>query len=310
MLRRCLSAWRDLTADRKGIRLRRCADDGVALLACLAVVLIHIQALWLSRWSHDLPLLAEFLTLTNKSEVCTFREASEGIRELLHTQKLINRATERSKLVLRDESGQLWETSMGRWWFPKSIEPASVYFSVAQFEINAYKGAPIAKGDVVLDCGGFVGDYAKFAINAGASKVVVVEPSAEALLCIRRNLEPEIQDGRVVVYPKGLWERNDRLFLAVMEETNPAAKSVTNDTSRKGEWIDLTTLDKMVEELGLQRVDVIKMDIEGAEVGAIAGAAKTLSRFRPKLAIATEHTADLLQNNKNEGSRQQRRPVL
>jgi hypothetical protein len=56
--------------------------------------------------------------------------------------------------------------------------------------------------------------------------------------------------------------------------------------------VPLTTIDTIVEVLKLPRVDFIKMDIEGAEVPAIVGASLTLRRFRPRLAIATEHKPD------------------
>ena len=39
----------------------------------------------------------------------------------------------------------------------------------------------------------------------------------------------------------------------------------------------------------LDRVDFIKMDIEGAEVQALEGAANTVARFRPRMAVSTEH---------------------
>jgi FkbM family methyltransferase len=51
----------------------------------------------------------------------------------------------------------------------------------------------------------------------------------------------------------------------------------------------LTTIDKIVDELHLPRVDLIKMDIEGAEVKALAGARNTLSRFHPRMSTAAEH---------------------
>ena len=51
----------------------------------------------------------------------------------------------------------------------------------------------------------------------------------------------------------------------------------------------MTTIDNMVRELHLSRVDVIKMDIEGAETRALAGAADTIRRMHPMLAIALEH---------------------
>jgi hypothetical protein len=54
----------------------------------------------------------------------------------------------------------------------------------------------------------------------------------------------------------------------------------------------VTTIDNMVQELGLARVDFIKMDIEGAEQKAIAGARKTIARFRPGMALCIYHLKD------------------
>jgi hypothetical protein len=51
----------------------------------------------------------------------------------------------------------------------------------------------------------------------------------------------------------------------------------------------LTTIDRVVAELRLDRVDYIKMDIEGAEVRALKGASATIAKFHPRLSIAAEH---------------------
>ena len=56
--------------------------------------------------------------------------------------------------------------------------------------------------------------------------------------------------------------------------------------------VELTTIDRIVAELNLTRVDFIKMDIEGAEARALSGARDVVSRFRPRLAIGMEHHAD------------------
>jgi hypothetical protein len=45
----------------------------------------------------------------------------------------------------------------------------------------------------------------------------------------------------------------------------------------------------MVTELRLQRVDFIKMDIEGAEPNALRGALQTVQRFHPRMVISLEH---------------------
>ena len=56
--------------------------------------------------------------------------------------------------------------------------------------------------------------------------------------------------------------------------------------------ISLTTIDKLVEDLDLDRVDFIKTDIEGAEQRALAGAQDTLRTYKPRLAIAAYHLED------------------
>jgi FkbM family methyltransferase len=45
------------------------------------------------------------------------------------------------------------------------------------------------------------------------------------------------------------------------------------------------TLDEHAEKVGLNRLDFIKMDIEGAETAGLRGAKKTILRYRPKLAV-------------------------
>jgi hypothetical protein len=53
----------------------------------------------------------------------------------------------------------------------------------------------------------------------------------------------------------------------------------------------VTTLDSFVKEKNLPRVDFIKADIEGAECAMLLGAAETIRKFRPKMALCIYHRA-------------------
>jgi len=150
-----------------------------------------------------------------------------------------------------------------------------------------FEGEPVVRpGDVYMDCGAYIGDTSSEALRAGASLVVAVEPSPANLECLRRNLAKEIKAGRLVVYPKGVWDRDEVLHF--QPEHSAADKIDPAGTIS----IPVTTIDKVVEELALKRLDVIKMDIEGAEQKALVGAQKTITRFRPRLILGSYHLQD------------------
>ena len=63
---------------------------------------------------------------------------------------------------------------------------------------------------------------------------------------------------------------------------DPQAFSLLSDgTDSEGENVPVTTLDALAIELGLDRMDCIKIDVEGAEERVIAGARESLSRWHP-----------------------------
>jgi FkbM family methyltransferase len=62
------------------------------------------------------------------------------------------------------------------------------------------------------------------------------------------------------------------------------------------ETVSLTTLDQYVLEKGISRIDLIKLDIEGAEYQAFLGAKNTLATLRP--ALVFEIVKSALQKNR------------
>lgn len=155
----------------------------------------------------------------------------------------------------------------------------------------------VRKGDVVLDCGANTGTFVHEALSAGAAKVIAIEPSLGNIEGMKRTFAKEIAEGRVVVYPKGVWNKDDVLELNVFENSTldsfvmDARHEVPGQKPAKVR-LPLTTIDKIVAELRLEKVDYIKMDIEGAERQAIAGGQETIRRFRPRMSIATENLDD------------------
>jgi FkbM family methyltransferase len=199
----------------------------------------------------------------------------------------------RAHLKTAEARLELWTIAGNDWWAPPRTPLA---FLIAEQQRGTYDGAPISPGDTVLDCGANIGAYVRHALDRGAARVIAIEPVPDNIEALRRNFDAEILAGKVVVYPKGVWSEvstlpmnvydNAAFHSFVMEERWEAGRAVRTIQ------LPLTTVDSLVLELGLDRVDVIKMDIEGAEREALLGARETLRRFRPRLALAAENLDD------------------
>ena len=184
---------------------------------------------------------------------------------------------------------ELWETPYGRYWVvAENFDTFAEVLGEQAVEIYGDRNSGVRAGDVVLDCGAHFGGFARAALGRGASMVVAIDIAPENAVCLRRNFAPEIAAGRVIVYEKGVWDRDDTMVLERKNHTWADRVAVTGT----GPTVAVTTIDKIVAELKLPRVDFIKMDIEGAERHALAGAAATLTTHRPRMAIASYHEPD------------------
>jgi FkbM family methyltransferase len=253
------------------------------VVAVFAVLYRQLPAFRLATW-----------VVAGRSPVCPF---SQAVRLDSHEKSLVaakDRILQASRLVSQEHGLELWNTPKGQYWIPKGNRFV-LPFNLAEMEAHIYGTGDrfVRPGDIVLDCGASDGDFTKEALRAGAATVVAIEISPAAIECIRRNLAGPIAQGHVIVYPKGVWDVDAELTLNV-DESNFAANSVVlrPGGSHTDTRVPLTTIDKIVAELRLPRVDFIKMDIEGAEVKALAGARGTIQKYRPRLSIATEHKAD------------------
>ena len=73
---------------------------------------------------------------------------------------------------------------------------------------------------------------------------------------------------------------------------NPAASSLLEAEGPGTIEVPLTTIDLLVAELGLHRVDFIKLDIEGAEREALRGAKDTIEQHHPRFLIDRDYRLD------------------
>ena len=221
---------------------------------------------------------------------CPLRDVWSAPRYRAKRLKLRAELARSARIIEEDGESVRWEIAGERYWLPRGSRILPGMLADQKLDVYEAAGGGVRRGDVVLDCGASIGLYMLHALAKGAAHVVAVELSPRNLECLRRNLAAELQAGRVTILSKGVWDREDLLTLRMQPE-NSAADSVALSYrgSRQGPKVPVTTIDAIVRELDLQRLDYIKMDVEGAEREALRGAAETLRRFHPRLTIAMEH---------------------
>jgi FkbM family methyltransferase len=93
--------------------------------------------------------------------------------------------------------------------------------------------------------------------------------------------------GRFHYKPFGLWDKRERLHFEVGEGCMGRIACEPDDQSIN--YIDTISIDRFVVSTDIQRVDFIKLDIEGAELHAVKGAKETIRRHRPQMAVCVYH---------------------
>jgi FkbM family methyltransferase len=230
------------------------------------------------------------------NQTCPLERALEIERDARQQVAFKDELITANRLVETDAAAglELYDTPFGRYWIPKDNR-AVLAWNLAEIKRGIYFSGDhtVRPGDVVIDAGANVGAFTRTALNRGAARVIAIEPGPENVAAFHRNFEPELASGRVVLAPKGVWDRVGEMELRVSPTNSAADSFVMNppDSHVIGK-IPLTTIDHLVAELDLDKVDFIKMDIEGAEPNAIDGAKGTLARFKPRLSVAVYHAGD------------------
>src|SRR5579864_6709003 len=151
----------------------------------------------------------------------------------------------------------------------------------------------LPEGGVFFDVGAHIGYFSmKAAAQVGKTgRVVSFEPNPEILKQLRDNVAAN-HFQNVIVEPVACTDRDQMLTLYAAPIINTGASSLAKqnadisvDQAPRAYSVRGRPIDDVVRELGLTRVDAIKIDVEGAEVIVLRGAVNTLQRFHPKLAV-------------------------
>lgn len=134
----------------------------------------------------------------------------------------------------------------------------------------------ILPGDVVLDIGASYGSYSLTACSAGAT-VYSFEPEKTVFDDLVQSVK--LNDWSERCFPEniGMWSSAGSVN---MESYAPHWPKQTISGA-----YTMETIDHVVESKSIEKIDWIKIDVEGAEEHVVRGGMETIRRFKPKLLI-------------------------
>lgn len=146
----------------------------------------------------------------------------------------------------------------------------------------AYLEKILSQGKVFVDVGANFGVYTLVAsrLVGRTGSVLAFEPTAQSFEILRQNIELN-HFSNVRAFQVALAQERSKAWLYY--GWDPVGNSLGKDPDYdyEGEEVQTETLDKVLEENGIDHVDAIKIDVEGAEELVLHGAARCLTTQRP-----------------------------
>jgi FkbM family methyltransferase len=149
----------------------------------------------------------------------------------------------------------------------------------------------LEEGDVFVDVGAYIGYFSMLAAQKKTGKILAFEPVPKSYDMLNMNIKHNELDDIVETFNVGLGcEMHTAKFTTSLGPKNHIKYEVDDIHSNLPVVdIEVNTLDSLIIETdAVNRVDFIKVDIEGAEYDFLLGARKTIEEFKPIILMEIE----------------------
>jgi FkbM family methyltransferase len=116
---------------------------------------------------------------------------------------------------------------------------------------------PLNEESVIVDAGGYYGNWSKEILDRYGSRIFILEPMKEYYNEICNKFK---NNDRVSVYNYGLSSKNDEIQIWVDNDSSSIYKP-----GKSQQNIQVKSINYFLEEAGISKIDLFKINIEGAE---------------------------------------------
>lgn len=150
---------------------------------------------------------------------------------------------------------------------------------------SAYK-----KGENILEVGAYTGFFVLYAANLiqPSGQVIAIEAMPDNFKILKKNINSN-NFNNVKVINKASWDSQGSLTFQRQYRQRSSAK---DDVVKKNFEITVSsdTIDNILADLNIEKIDFVRIQVNGAEIETLKGMEKTLEN-RPRLSIANIYSS-------------------
>jgi FkbM family methyltransferase len=166
----------------------------------------------------------------------------------------------------------------------KGISRELALFKIHEPKTTGFLKTILGKDMICLEIGANIGYYVllEASLIGPKGRVIAVEPSPRSFAYLCRTIS--LNDLKnVETYQLALGSDDCTLNFVVSQSSNHNHVLLENQKVMQAQLISVPSmkLDTFVRKLGLQRLDMLRMDVEGYESSIVEGSSETLKRFHP-----------------------------
>ena len=135
---------------------------------------------------------------------------------------------------------------------------------------------------VIFDIGANIGNHA-ISISTDCKRIYAFEPDAGIMSILMKNIHAN-RINNIVANEMGLSDSTRHSDFYVNMDGNIGASTLDPDARGrkfKRTRVSLTTGDSYVKDNAIDRIDLLKIDVEGHEIQVLSGFEKTLDKYKP-----------------------------
>lgn len=220
------------------------------------------------------------------------------IREVIHsTISLVNNyfmaQKQKSQIVRRGNERNLYKTKDGDffWLNPQNyLDNEIITTGIWEpMSTNVVKRL-VKSGDVVLDIGANIGYYTVLLskLIGADGKVIAFEPTEYFGKILKDNLA-ENHVTNCLVQKYGLSENLNHREICIGDDSATLQWESDISPHNGKEKITLKRLDDIIDDFELERLDFIKIDVDGHEPAFLKGAINTIKKYKPIVLLEVSH---------------------